>query len=356
MAVVLLAVTLVLLLGVGASDVQAQLLPPGPRVPPPPTTPPPAPPPTAVPAPAPPPGPPPAQPGAPRSGPTAPLADDGDAGDAGGPGGRVIPDHAQQVIGSVARTPPSDNAALLDGARQLEALGLPREDAIQAAFGRFPIAGFAHWSDDWLYPRWTGPRFRHHLGCDVFAEYGTPLRAPVDGVVRVSTNALGGLSVKVVQPDGTYVYLAHLSALPEGLEDGAPVAVGDVVGFVGDSGNGRGGAPHAHVEVHPGGRPAVAPKPYLDQWVAEAAAGIPAVLAALQAVQPRPPAASSVASEVARIDWYDREQRRQAYLAGWQASTERAWTLLTPLTSPVLRSSIERHRPVLDGGASRGGS
>jgi murein DD-endopeptidase MepM/ murein hydrolase activator NlpD len=396
MALALVAVTLTLLMG-GASVVQAQLLPPPPTTPAPPTTPPPAPPPTTVPPPAPAPTPPPPSPGAPAPAPTAPPGDDGDAGD---PEGRVIPVDAQQVIAGVPRTPANDNAVLLDGARRLEALGVPLEEAIQATFGRFPIAGYAHWSDDWLFPRWTGPRFRHHLGCDVFAEYGTPLRAPIDGVWRVSTNALGGLSVKIVQPDGTFVYLAHLSAVPDALQENQQVAVGDVVGFVGDSGNARGGAPHLHIEVHPNGGPAVAPKPYLDQWVAEAAANLSAVLAAYEAAQPRslvatsllrtftdgivdadrtarvtPPrtellfastanptggslqlAESSAASVAARIDWYDRELRWQAFVTGWQASTDRAWTLLTPLTSPVLRASIERHRPVLDLGVSRGSS
>ncbi|MGH9246068.1 MAG: M23 family metallopeptidase [Acidimicrobiales bacterium] len=332
------------------------------------------------------PSPPPAPP--PTPSPTPPP-DDG--GDGDGFLGRVIPADARRVISSVPRSAPNNSGVLLDGVRQLEALGVPYGEAVQTIFGRFPIAGYAHWSDDWLFPRWTGPRFRFHLGCDVFAAYGTPLRAPIDGTVGISTGALGGLSVKIFQPDGTYVYMAHLSAVPEGLRPGQAVRVGDIVGFVGDSGNARGGAPHLHIEVHPGGGEAVAPKPYLDQWIAEAGSAIADVVAAYQQAQPRPLVAtsllrtytdgfprrdqltratpprtellfastanptggglrlaeSSAADAAQGIDWRDRELRWQAFMAGWQASTDRAWTLLTPMTAPALRSSIERHRPPL---------
>ncbi len=63
-------------------------------------------------------------------------------------------------------------------------------------FGRFPILGPARWSDDWYLPRWTGTMFRYHLGLDMFAAYGTPVAAPADGVARIATNALGGLTVQ----------------------------------------------------------------------------------------------------------------------------------------------------------------
>ena len=41
---------------------------------------------------------------------------------------------------------------------------------------------------------------------------GTPVRAPAAGKVRISNGGLGGLSVYVIEPDGTYYYLAHLAA------------------------------------------------------------------------------------------------------------------------------------------------
>jgi murein DD-endopeptidase MepM/ murein hydrolase activator NlpD len=209
-------------------------------------------------------------------------------------GGIRVPAEAQRIINSVRRTGPSDNAQLLADLGQLEALGLPQAEAYRVGLGRFPIAGPAHYSHDWLYPRY-GPGFRFHLGCDVFAAYGTPVRAPVDGIARSATSGLGGLTVKVIMPDGTYFYLAHLSGLVDGFTDGMPVATGDIVGYVGDSGNARGGAPHLHIGIYPRGGAPVDPKPILDGFLTEAAGRLPDVVAAVQAS--RPPAATPVGDQ-----------------------------------------------------------
>lgn len=224
--------------------------------------------------------------------------------DAGGDGaaapssGIRVPAEAQRIINSVRRTGASSNADLLAQVAQLEALGLSRAEAYRVGLGRFPIAGPARYSHDWLYPRY-GPGFRFHLGTDVFAARGTPVRAPVDGVARSANGGLGGLTVKVVMPDGTYFYLAHLSGLVEGFTDGMPVATGDIVGYVGDSGNARGGAPHLHIGIYPHGGPPVDPKPILDHFLVEAAERLPDVVAAVQAA--RPAAATPVAGQQVAI-------------------------------------------------------
>src|SRR3546814_13458399 len=93
---------------------------------------------------------------------------------------------------------------------------------MRVGFGRFPIAGAARYGHDWLYPRY-GPGFRFHLGTDVFAAHGTPVRAPVDGVAHSAHGGLGGLTVKVHMADGTYFSLAHLSGLVAGFPP--PMAV-----------------------------------------------------------------------------------------------------------------------------------
>jgi murein DD-endopeptidase MepM/ murein hydrolase activator NlpD len=151
--------------------------------------------------------------------------------------------------------------------------------------GRFPVAGVAHWAHDWLLPRY-GPGFRFHLGCDVVAPYGTPVRAPVDGVLQSHQDPLGGLSVRVVMPDQTAFYFAHLSALVEGFSEGLAVHTGDVVGYVGDSGNAKGGVPHVHVGVYPKGGGATDPKPILDRFLHDAEAALPSVVAAYAAAHP----------------------------------------------------------------------
>ena len=135
------------------------------------------------------------------------------------------------------------------------------------------------------------------MGTDIFAAYGTPVRAPVDGTVKITNGGLGGLSVYLVQSDGTYWYLAHLSGIPEGVHEGLSVKTGDIVGFVGDSGNAKGGPTHVHFEIHPGGGGAIDPKAVLDQFIADATALAPKVVEAYSNVPPgiAPPAAPLVA-------------------------------------------------------------
>jgi murein DD-endopeptidase MepM/ murein hydrolase activator NlpD len=99
-----------------------------------------------------------------------------------------------------------------------------------------------------------------HQGIDIFAPYGTPVRAPFAGTAVAATNALGGYAVRVYGPGG-FVYQAHLS----GFGGLGPVRAGEVVGYGGTTGNARGGPPHDHFEWHPGGGLAVNPYPYLLQ-------------------------------------------------------------------------------------------
>lgn len=206
--------------------------------------------------------------------------------DAGG-----FPAHLRALMDSVPRTASNNTKGLLFALSPLLEHGMSETDAAIVGFGRFPVAGLASYSHDWWFPRF-GPGWRLHMGTDIFASHGTPVRAPVDGTVRVTNGGLGGLSVYVVQPDGTYWYLAHLSAVPEGLATGQQVTTGQVVGFVGDSGNARGGPPHVHLEIHPGGGGAIDPKPVLDQFIADAEALAPRVVEAYAATaQPDTPPA-----------------------------------------------------------------
>lgn len=198
-----------------------------------------------------------------------------------------VPPEAQRIIDAVRRSGPSSNAALLTAVAELQDLGVAEADALRVGLGRFPIAGPARYSHDWLFPRY-GPGFRFHLGTDVFAAYGTPVRAPIDGVAHSASGGLGGLTVKVAMPDGTFFYLAHLSGLVEGFVDGMSVSTGDIVGYVGDSGNARGGAPHLHIGIYPHGGPPIDPKPILDWFLGEAEARVPELISAYEQVRPAP--------------------------------------------------------------------
>lgn len=129
----------------------------------------------------------------------------------------------------------------------------------------FPVRGEVEFIDSWGYPRMTGTASAHwHQGTDIFARMGTPLVASESGVLdRVGTAGLGGMRLWVKGDSGNDYYYAHLSAFAPGMKDGLRVNAGDVVGFVGDTGNAKGTSPHLHFEIHPGGGDAVNPYPLL---------------------------------------------------------------------------------------------
>ena len=192
-------------------------------------------------------------------------------------GAGPFPAELQRKTDSVRRSAPSDTKALIDALAPLGQYGVGPSEAALVGFGRFPVAGPASYVHDWWFPRF-GPAWRLHQGTDIFAGPGTPVRAPADGRVRLRDGGLGGIVVYVVEPDGTYYYMAHLMGRAEGLSEGDPVTVGQVVGYVGSSGNAGGGASHLHIEIHPGGGPAVDPKGFLDRFLADALTAAPALI------------------------------------------------------------------------------
>jgi murein DD-endopeptidase MepM/ murein hydrolase activator NlpD len=118
-----------------------------------------------------------------------------------------------------------------------------------------PVAGPRAFGDTWGAPRSGG---RSHEGVDMMSPAGTPLVAVESGSVQFKTTRLGGNSVWLNGNGGTRYFYAHLSAW-EGSSRG--VAQGDVIGYVGATGNTT--TNHLHFEVHPGGGRAVNPYPYV---------------------------------------------------------------------------------------------
>jgi murein DD-endopeptidase MepM/ murein hydrolase activator NlpD len=122
-----------------------------------------------------------------------------------------------------------------------------------------PVDGPVAIADDfgiWVHrpKKWGGDHV--HQGNDMMAPEGTPIVAPFDGVAVNARNHIGGLAVKVYGEYG-YVYNAHLSAYGQL----GPVEAGDVIGYVGHTGDT--GANHDHFEWHPDDGPAVDPNPFL---------------------------------------------------------------------------------------------
>jgi len=101
-----------------------------------------------------------------------------------------------------------------------------------------------------------------HDGIDIFASEGTPIVAVDDGNVRAAEDDKGGHVFYLTAPDRTVYYGAHL-AFYEGTFPRRAVA-GEVLGYVGTTGNAKGTSPHCHFEIHPSGGVAVNPFPELS--------------------------------------------------------------------------------------------
>lgn len=117
--------------------------------------------------------------------------------------------------------------------------------------------------DSWGAPRSGG---RLHEGIDIIAPKGRKVLSATDGVVTdIRSSNLGGQIIWIYGPRGSWHYYAHLDGFKRGLEVGDQVEAGDVIGYVGNSGNARGGAPHLHYGIYLSakGRGAVNPYPYL---------------------------------------------------------------------------------------------
>jgi murein DD-endopeptidase MepM/ murein hydrolase activator NlpD len=122
---------------------------------------------------------------------------------------------------------------------------------LSSAGNVFPVYGTASFGDSFGAPRPDVPGGWHH-GEDIFAAAGTPLLAVADGTLHtIGFNRIGGYRLWLRDNDGNEFYYAHLSAYSPLAVEGRSVRAGDVVGFVGDTGDADGGAPHLHFEIHP---------------------------------------------------------------------------------------------------------
>jgi hypothetical protein len=138
----------------------------------------------------------------------------------------------------------------------------------------FPVVGPVSYTDDF-----GAPRAGHsHRGNDLMAKRWSPVVAVENGKVDKPSWSSSDCSLILHGDSGTEYWYLHLNDLARdgdfvgckngaayapGLKDGAEVRAGQLVGFVGNSGNARGGSPHLHFELHPSGRSAVSPYKWL---------------------------------------------------------------------------------------------
>jgi hypothetical protein len=142
----------------------------------------------------------------------------------------------------------------------------------------FPVVGATTYVDDFGQARAGGA----HQGNDLMAAKKTPVVAVEAGKVKFwTTSANAGCMLYLYGASGTTYFYIHLNndltmkndnrgkcvpgvSYAPGLKDGAKVSAGQMIGYVGDSGDANGIASHLHFEVHPGGGAAVSPYPYLQ--------------------------------------------------------------------------------------------
>jgi hypothetical protein len=141
----------------------------------------------------------------------------------------------------------------------------------------FPVVGTTSYYDDFGEPRAGGA----HQGNDILAARRAPAVAVEAGTVKFwTTSVQAGCMLYLYGDSGTTYLYIHLNndltgrndnqgtcvagtSYAPGLKDGARVAAGQLIGFVGDSGDANGSHPHLHFEVHPNDGGAVDPYSYL---------------------------------------------------------------------------------------------
>ena len=106
-----------------------------------------------------------------------------------------------------------------------------------------PVDGATTFRDSWGEPR---PGGRGHTGVDMMSPIGTPLVAIENGVVyNLNWHYAGGIGLTIMGDSGDSWYYAHLNGYAAGISDGTRVAAGQLVGYVGETGNAAG--PHLHL-------------------------------------------------------------------------------------------------------------
>lgn len=144
-------------------------------------------------------------------------------------------------------------ALFAGGIAGLVSSGAPALAATPVHLASFPVDGTCSYEDSWQAGRGfssTGQAL-YHEGVDIIAAVGVPVRAVVDGTVRLNTSNRGGIQLYLTAADSSYFFHAHLSRYAEGLVSGQAVKAGAVIAYVGQTGDAQGSVSHLHLEVHP---------------------------------------------------------------------------------------------------------
>jgi len=143
-----------------------------------------------------------------------------------------------------------------------ESLGLSADGAVPSI--SFPVLGLVTFGDGWALPRGNHGE-RPHEGTDISGVNGQPWRAAFDGVVtrrQVESRGIAGVAITITRSDGLRANYFHLNEdnpgtndgaapapwrIPDAVQMGTHVTAGQIIAFMGDSGNA--GVPHLHFEL-----------------------------------------------------------------------------------------------------------
>ena len=153
----------------------------------------------------------------------------------------ALPLPAAPVIKDQALLPVSQPASLP---------GEPDIAQLRARALALPVQGMdaARLTDTYTQARAAGVT---HEALDIMSERGTPVLAVEDGeVVKLFSSKSGGITLYQFDPDKRYAYYyAHLDRYAEGVREGTNLRKGQVIGYVGSTGNALPGAPHLHFAI-----------------------------------------------------------------------------------------------------------
>ena len=114
-----------------------------------------------------------------------------------------------------------------------------------------PVAGVEASELRATFDEMRGAGSRRHEALDILAPRGTPVLAAIDGrIAKLFTSKAGGLTIYQFDPQEQYTYYyAHLDRYAPGIAEGQTVTRGNVIGYVGTTGNAPPGTPHLHFAI-----------------------------------------------------------------------------------------------------------
>jgi hypothetical protein len=235
---------------------------------------------------------------------------------------------ARKNKAAVRPQPPAEESEPVEPSPPFGGFGSPSDATPELEGGPyvFPVFGPAAFVDSFGAPRAT---VSWHHGDDIFAPTGAPILAVASGTLfSVGWNDIGGRRFWLRDRQGNEFYYAHLSAFSPLAVEGARVAAGEVIGYVGTTGDAEGTPAHLHFEIHPlsmlglGYDGAVNPTGYLESW--RRLTDLSGV-AAPAGYAPRPGAILLAVSDISTASGLERGSLRRAF--NGQATRETARTV-----------------------------